>query len=147
MKHLMLYRALGNFLDVWGYAVAEEFENWGEVKELKEKFSGKYPKYNVETLKSDIRSAMLEDDCYWISLNQDEDEELEDGEGFHFVAMHCWGKVYPEANMYLRFTDDYHFTMLKLLVKKCIWDIFWPDEELVEYEQPRSGMLPHFKKS
>ena len=96
------------------------------------------------TLKQEMFTAFQADDSFWQAINQNKNgEEYDDGEGFHGIGVNFWDEVYPEDSLYLvNGGDDYHPEMLKLIAKRLIWDILFPNEELPYYSEPQVGWLP-----
>lgn len=96
------------------------------------------------TLKQEMFIAFQADDSFWQAINQRKNgEECDDGEGFHGIGVNFWDEVYPEDSLYLvNGGDDYHPEMLKLIAKRLIWDILFPNEVLPYYREPQVGWLP-----
>ncbi|MCL1124556.1 hypothetical protein [Shewanella surugensis] len=135
-------------------------ENWEEgyaspmdrpdVKNLYSRFdivAGEYLYIDKNELKLQIIQAYTCDDAFWISLNQDvQGKEYEDGHGFACIGLEIWDQVYPEVTPYLNYDiEKYHPEMLKLLVKRLIWDLVFTGETLPNYTEPTDGWLPYIE--
>jgi hypothetical protein len=149
-KQLPLFEsALNCFGDeLFGYVMREEIK-LGEEREDIEYFLEflQYPDspyfIEKEKLKIAIIEAFSGDDDYWISLN---DTPIEDG--YHITAAELWWGTFPDDDPcdpdYYRDDEykNYHFVMLKFMVKKLIWDTLWPEEGIPNYQEPENGLLP-----
>ena len=97
-------------------------------------------------LKNELLSVYLQDKEIWHWLNSLGFEEYEPEFGVQCAALTLWQETFPDIfYQYEGDIDVYHPEMLKLLVKKSIWDVLFPGEELPNYQEPESGYLPHFK--
>jgi len=141
-----LIKALGCFSDLLGHAIGSETdiplkkEERPDVQLLISESSF----IKSDKLKEQILWVYNQPDEIWSYLNSDGDIEYKDGEGYHWASIETWVNKFPEVSGYVQTAEQYHFEMLKLLVKELIWDTLWPDEELPGYIEPKDGFLPSF---
>lgn len=152
-NYLYIHKVLGQYLnDRAEYPIDYQFGvlGWCEngVEGLNDIMRREPLKSNPELLKVELQSAFNENIDFWWWLNSANDEDIYQQEepeyGLQVLSMYCWEKSYPEYKGLINF-EEYHPEMLKLLCKKYIWDIAFPDEHLSNYRQAKSGMLPTFK--
>ncbi|NTS76627.1 hypothetical protein HR060_07065 [Catenovulum sp. SM1970] len=117
-------------------------------KNLYSLFCEKGSPYSLDDLKLAIKFAYKQGEDYWWALNAENYEKdiylQADYEiGIQFFALACWDDTFPEYDVYHE-DELYHPEMFKLLLKKRVWDVFFPGEELKGYKEPTSGILPTF---
>lgn len=118
----------------------------GNSAYLVKEFTEKEPlKSELHILKQQLISAFDQHQDFWCWLNAINDKDIyqqKDPEfGIQFLALDLWEEFYPGSNMSHEF---YHPDMLKLLTKKCIWDVVFPNEVLPNYQEPECGELIDF---
>ncbi|QTL37635.1 hypothetical protein [Pseudoalteromonas viridis] len=72
------------------------------------------------------------------------DKNLEDCEyGLQPDSAICWAESFSdEVQLYsIDPEEEFHIDMLKLMVKRCMWDVLFPGETLPGYTEPTSGDL------
>ena len=150
---LMLVRAINCFTDLTDYYIVREEVVLDQQRDDIEYFLEflEYPDslyfIEKEQLKIEIIEAFSRDDSYWITLNN-----YPIPEGYHITATELWWGVFPDddpSDLIARGKDDYgeyHFTMLKFMVKKLIWDTLWVGEDIPGYKEPTNGVLPTTEK-
>ncbi len=144
-----LESALSCFSDELGYGVVrEEIELEQQRDDVEYFLEFLEPPENShfiekEQLKFDIVEAFTRDDGFWVALN-----DYPIPEGYHITATELWWGVFPNddpSDLIARGEDDYgeyHFNMLKFMVKKLIWDTLWLGEDIPNYQEPENGILP-----
>lgn len=150
-EFIILQSALGCFSGEFDLPDEDEIPSHGElsncVEELVEYYADIKHADEKVRLKQLIISVYLQDKEIWHWLNSNDGwEENEPQWGGQCAALTLWQETFPDIfYQYEGDIDVYHPEMLKLLVKKSIWDVLFPGEELPNYQEPESGYLPHFK--
>lgn len=121
------------------FELAELFE---EIKRID------YPN-NAENAKEKLRAEILTlyhaDWSHWWGFNSISktvlDKEQQDPfcGGLQASCLFLWEEVFGDYELDCEEEDHYHPEMLKFLIKRCVWDIFFPGEELPNYTEPSSG--------
>ncbi|NRD73828.1 hypothetical protein HQQ94_11380 [Shewanella sp. VB17] len=116
------------------------------VEEMYAALDSKYINVDIRQLKLEIIAAYDRDASFWQALNQDKSGRQYDNDyGFSDIAIRNWEEYFSdEFTLFTVWDEFYHADMLKLLVKVQIWDRIFPNEELPNYQVPKTGQLPHF---
>ena len=132
------------------YGFLGVYEN--SVNELNKLIENEPLKSELHILKKELLSAFDQHLDFWCWLNAvNSHDNCNDANkvyrqrnpefGIQVLSMTIWDDDYPNSNMTHQF---YHPEMLKLLTKKYIWDIVFPNEILPNYQQPTCGELVDF---
>ncbi len=112
--------------------------------------------YSIDRIKSELTHAYKQNDDFWWMLGGDPLSEdfneynSEDAfyESYYISAVSVWIERYLPEHVYDRIdssANEYHPEMLKLLIKKYIWQPLFP-HELAPYQEPASGLLPSLQQ-
>lgn len=106
-----------------------------------------YPNNAKEKLRAEILALYDADWSHWWGFNSVSrtviDKEQQDPfcGGLQFSCQVLWEEVFGDNDLDCEEEDHYHPEMLKFLIKRCVWDIFFPGETLPNYTEPSSGDL------
>ncbi|WP_298772968.1 hypothetical protein [uncultured Shewanella sp.] len=150
MKITYLYKLIYSFVDENEYGYEDHYDSPLQRPDVEDMLERAYYMHLrneatfFATLKQEFFFAFQADEAFWNALNQNNaGEEVPLGEGFHCIASSYWDEIYPEDSVYfVNGADDYHPEMLKLIAKRLIWDILFPNEILPYYTEPKAGWLP-----
>jgi hypothetical protein len=115
------------------------------VKRFNEYTEKNYPNNGKEKLRDEILALYDADWSHWWGFNSISktitDKEQQDPfcgglQGSCFVV---WEEAFGDTDLDCEEEDHYHPEMLKFLIKRCVWDIFFPGETLPNYTEPSSG--------
>ncbi|MCF6440870.1 hypothetical protein L1077_15640 [Pseudoalteromonas luteoviolacea] len=105
-------------------------------------------KDDKQNLRNELINIFDADDAHWHGMCSNSellgDKELEDCEyGFQPSAVSVWEETFSdeiELNS-IDSEEEFHIEMLKLMVKRVMWDVLFPGETLPGYSEPTSGDL------
>lgn len=106
-----------------------------------------YPNNAKEKLRAEILALYDADWAHWWGFNSIlktiTDKEQKDPlcGGLQFSCQVLWEEVFGDTDLDPEEENHYHPEMLKFLINRCVWDIFFPGEALPNYTEPSSGDL------
>ena len=117
------------------------------VKRYNEYTGNNCPNSGKERLRSEILALYDADWSHWWGFNSVSQTVSDKEQQDPFVAgIQCscfvvWEEAFGDYDLDPEEEDHYHPEMLKFLIKRCVWDIFFPGEALPNYTEPSSGDL------
>ncbi len=106
-----------------------------------------YPNNAKEKLRAEILALYDADWAHWWGVNSvsetitDKEQQDPFSGGIQCSCHVLWEEAFGDYDLDCEEVDHYHPEMLKFLIKRCVWDIFFPGEALPNYTEPSSGDL------
>ena len=117
------------------------------VERYNETVERDYPQNGKEKLRVEMLALYDADWAHWWGFNSvsktitDKEQQDPFSGGIQCSCHVLWEEAFGDYDLDCEEEDHYHPEMLKLLIKRCVWDIFFPGEALPNYTEPSSGDL------